>query len=101
MAIRSARAIAYKRGPVSVNSSLDEHRAGSGPTNESKDRVEDESGSIMGLPRILFRLCHNNIRLHVLGQDGQCWCYLLPRTSLTCHRSTEAPMKGLNGLRRG
>jgi hypothetical protein len=31
-------------------------------------QVEDESRSIVGLPGILFRLCHNNIRLHVLGQ---------------------------------
>ena len=39
--------------------------------NGSDDcKVEDESGSIVGLPGILFRLCHNNIRLHVLGRDG-------------------------------
>jgi hypothetical protein len=38
MTIRSARAIAYKRGPASVNSSLNEHRAGSGPTHEYKDQ---------------------------------------------------------------
>jgi hypothetical protein len=30
-------------------------------------QVEDESGNIVGLPGILFRLCHNNIRLHVIG----------------------------------
>src|SRR5947209_2862033 len=30
-------------------------------------KVEDESGSIEGLPGILFRLCHSNIRLHVIG----------------------------------
>jgi hypothetical protein len=38
------------------------------PENNGSDncQVEDESGSILGLPRILFRLCHNNIRLHVI-----------------------------------
>ena len=39
------------------------------PEDNSSDdcQVEDESGSIVGLPGILFRLCHNNIRLHVIG----------------------------------
>jgi hypothetical protein len=32
------RAMAYKGGPVSVNSSLDEHHGESGPTHEHKDK---------------------------------------------------------------
>jgi len=30
-------------------------------------QVKDENGSIVCLPGILFRLCHNNIRLQVIG----------------------------------
>jgi hypothetical protein len=45
-------------------------RAGTYVTSEDNSsdncQVEDESGSIVGLPGILFRLCHN-IRLHVFG----------------------------------
>jgi hypothetical protein len=36
--------------------------------NGSDDcQAKDENGSIVGLPEILFRLCRNNIRLHVIG----------------------------------